>query len=495
MENVPRIFISYSHDSRDHKQWVAELSTDLRHKGIDVILDQWDLSPGEDVTAFIEENLSSADRVLVICTEEYVRKADAGEGGVGYERMIVTAELIKNLGTKKFIPVIRQASKEKKMPRFMGARYYINLSEYSFFDEEFKKLISELHKIPPKKPPLGKNPLKDLNSTHNAEKTSDLLQLPKEINDPIVIYKTSLELARRKDYIGWRQLVKQVRSPLSKLLVNWRKKYEKNPPKELELLHKAVDEAVKNIAPLLVIALTGVESRDEKLKDQRALFDDIYNITGWNYSGLSTLVELPSALGFVYQGLHGAIAISTGQIELAIKLVTMKISSHFNRKPESIWQHHDLMGWPRSLGRKSTDTWEFLYSAAERWSWLSEIFGSVYEFRVALIAYYMTLNIFELAETIAYDNGQTLQNTTEKLQLDIPLCFAAEEAGIEKKALEMLVKNPELLKILWERVGITKKDMKHYWPTWVQICKNWLTSVYKNPFLELHYANLFEVLE
>jgi hypothetical protein len=51
----------------------------------------------------MQDGLSQSDRVLVICTENYVRKADAGEGGVGYEQMIVTAELIKNLGTQKFI--------------------------------------------------------------------------------------------------------------------------------------------------------------------------------------------------------------------------------------------------------------------------------------------------------------------------------------------------------------------------------------------------------
>ena len=101
-KSPPKVFISYSHDSPGHKRWVAELAVQLRHKGIDAILDQWDLSPGEDVTRFMEEGLRSADRVLMICTSEYVRKANAGQGGVGYERMIVTAALIRDLGTKKF---------------------------------------------------------------------------------------------------------------------------------------------------------------------------------------------------------------------------------------------------------------------------------------------------------------------------------------------------------------------------------------------------------
>ena len=48
----------------------------------------------------MEEGLTKSDRVLVVCTPEYVRKADAGEGGVGYEKMIVTAQIVRDLGTK-----------------------------------------------------------------------------------------------------------------------------------------------------------------------------------------------------------------------------------------------------------------------------------------------------------------------------------------------------------------------------------------------------------
>ena len=50
-EKIPKAFISYSHDSSDHKRWVAVLATKLRENGVDVILDQWDLSLGDDLYA------------------------------------------------------------------------------------------------------------------------------------------------------------------------------------------------------------------------------------------------------------------------------------------------------------------------------------------------------------------------------------------------------------------------------------------------------------
>lgn len=47
--SAPKVFISYSHDSQQHKDWVLRLANELRTNGIDAKLDQWDLSPGQDI--------------------------------------------------------------------------------------------------------------------------------------------------------------------------------------------------------------------------------------------------------------------------------------------------------------------------------------------------------------------------------------------------------------------------------------------------------------
>lgn len=36
--NPPRVFISYSHDSAEHKKWVLDFSTTLRNRGVDAVL-------------------------------------------------------------------------------------------------------------------------------------------------------------------------------------------------------------------------------------------------------------------------------------------------------------------------------------------------------------------------------------------------------------------------------------------------------------------------
>ena len=143
MAEGPKVFISYSHDSPEHKRWVSELGAKLRRNGVDAILDQWELKLDQDLTQFVESGIRDADRVLVICTNSYVRKANAGEDGVGYEPMIVTRKLVEDLGTNKFIPIIRPMFGEEKTPDFLEEQVYVDFTDDTQFDEKFDELLHE----------------------------------------------------------------------------------------------------------------------------------------------------------------------------------------------------------------------------------------------------------------------------------------------------------------------------------------------------------------
>jgi hypothetical protein len=47
MTEHPKVFISYTHDSKDHADKILEISNRLRTQGIDTILDQYETSPKE----------------------------------------------------------------------------------------------------------------------------------------------------------------------------------------------------------------------------------------------------------------------------------------------------------------------------------------------------------------------------------------------------------------------------------------------------------------
>ena len=158
-EMPKRIFFSYSHDSDAHKSWVLELATFMRSNGIDVILDQWDVEYGDDLAAFMERGITTSDRVIVICTDEYVRKANAGIGGVGYEKTICTAEMLRDYSNRRrFIPIVRNVAGEQKLPTFFGAALYSDLSNGQDSEGARTDLVRAIYEVPRTKPPLGLSP-------------------------------------------------------------------------------------------------------------------------------------------------------------------------------------------------------------------------------------------------------------------------------------------------------------------------------------------------
>ncbi len=156
---APRAFISYAHDSPEHMSWVLKLSSDLRAIGVDVVLDQWDLAPGQDVSLFMQKGISEADRAVLVCSSAYVSKSEKGVGGVGYERLIVTAEVVQSIDTTKFIPILRGSNPAKKLPVFLGPRLYIDFENDGDYDAKLVELAREIHGAPAiSKPALGPNP-------------------------------------------------------------------------------------------------------------------------------------------------------------------------------------------------------------------------------------------------------------------------------------------------------------------------------------------------
>jgi hypothetical protein len=159
LSTAPRVFISYSQDNDQHKEWVLELAKDLINNGVEVILDQWDLHPGQDVARFMEDGVTGSDRVILVSSERYVAKAESGKGGVGYERLIVTAELLTNIDTRKFIPILRNNTSDRKLPIFLGARLYVDFNSDDQYKNGLDRLLREIHQSPAlEKPPLGLNP-------------------------------------------------------------------------------------------------------------------------------------------------------------------------------------------------------------------------------------------------------------------------------------------------------------------------------------------------
>jgi len=155
--NIPKVFISYSWESKEHSDWVKSLADKLLADGIEAIIDSYDVSPGDRLPKFMESSIRDSDYVIIICTEEYKRKANNREKGVGYESHIISAELYNNHNDRKFIPVIRQGDFNSALPTYLDGKLAIDLRGNPFNEDSYKDLIASIFKVK-KKPKVGIRP-------------------------------------------------------------------------------------------------------------------------------------------------------------------------------------------------------------------------------------------------------------------------------------------------------------------------------------------------
>lgn len=159
----PTVFISYSHDSQTHKNWVLQLATRLRGNGVNAILDQWNLKLGSDLPSFMERGLSQANRVICVCSGNYVKKANEGIKGTGYEKRIMTSELIEDQNTAWIIPLIKNNPSSKKVPIFLKGRLYIDFEDAALYEAKYEQLLRDLLNEPVLPiPPIGENPFQTI---------------------------------------------------------------------------------------------------------------------------------------------------------------------------------------------------------------------------------------------------------------------------------------------------------------------------------------------
>jgi hypothetical protein len=150
--------MSYSHDSEEHRAWVLRLADRLVKNGVDLTLDRWGIRYSDDIGRFMEQGVTRAQWFISVCTPRYVEKANAGEGGVGYEKTILTPSLMKSTDEKRVIPLWRE-NPHRLLPIFIGSRLAADFNDDGAFEKSYASLLRTLHgrEIVPR-PPLGRNP-------------------------------------------------------------------------------------------------------------------------------------------------------------------------------------------------------------------------------------------------------------------------------------------------------------------------------------------------
>lgn len=147
--------MSYSWDSENHKKWVRSLAARLRGEGVDVILDQWHVVPGDELPKFMETAVRENDFVVIVCTPRYKNRSDNRIGGVGYEGNIMTAEIMTIQDQRKFIPILRVGPWKAAAPSWFLGKKYIDFSSNPYAESNYRELVTTLIGNRPQPPPIG----------------------------------------------------------------------------------------------------------------------------------------------------------------------------------------------------------------------------------------------------------------------------------------------------------------------------------------------------
>jgi hypothetical protein len=134
---APRVFVTYAHDTPEHKKLVHDFAAFLRAGiGLDVHLDAWYDNVRRDWSLWATENLAEADFILVVASPDYKRRADGTamphEGrGSQFEAAIIRDNLTRDLRreTERVLPVVLPGRSVDEIPAFLNAhsttRYHV----------------------------------------------------------------------------------------------------------------------------------------------------------------------------------------------------------------------------------------------------------------------------------------------------------------------------------------------------------------------------------
>lgn len=149
---APIVFISYSHDSPEHKDQVRAFSTFLRTRfGLDVRLDQWDDNRRRDWSLWATRLFNVADYIVVVASPEYRKRADgeaaAHEGrGAQFEAAMIRDALTKDLGaaTERILPVVLPGGSVDDIPTFLNPHSTTHFAIPDFTSEGIEGLLAAI---------------------------------------------------------------------------------------------------------------------------------------------------------------------------------------------------------------------------------------------------------------------------------------------------------------------------------------------------------------
>ncbi len=111
-KSKPKVFISYSWDNEEHKEFIKEFSNKLKLNDIDSIIDaDIPLTPDEGWIQWMKNQVNNSNYVILVFTQLYYdrfsKNVKPNEGrGVQWESRLVLSDIYSGQSISKYIPVV-----------------------------------------------------------------------------------------------------------------------------------------------------------------------------------------------------------------------------------------------------------------------------------------------------------------------------------------------------------------------------------------------------
>ena len=144
-----RVFISYSHDSLEHRTRIWNFAKKLRNDGVDAIIDQYFPFPEEGFPKWMEEQIEVADFVILVCTSIYfARVRGKDEPGIGHgvlweSNLIYQWLYDEGTRNRKFLPVLFTGGKPSFIPRPLRGFAYYYVETVKGYEALYRRITSQ----------------------------------------------------------------------------------------------------------------------------------------------------------------------------------------------------------------------------------------------------------------------------------------------------------------------------------------------------------------
>lgn len=305
----PKVFISYSWSGKVYEQKVLDFACRLKTDGIEVILDKWNMKPGNDTIDFMEKCVKDPDVnfVLMLLDKAYTEKADKRQGGVGIETQIISEKVYKSAAQEKFVPIVFDRDEDGKIykPIYLTSRLHFDMTSDNREDEYIKLVKHLFGREIYYEPELGNMPnwvdnsnsknIKqqfDISMNKNEEETleklyNEIYKFECEVNFVSVLNKENIDkvLISYNNFIQFRDILIMIfnnSANNTNFVDNILDFYEKI--KDLEL-NGLKDEIVKDFIHETFIYLIAILYKKRKYKEINILLTKTYFVNVGNFGG------------------------------------------------------------------------------------------------------------------------------------------------------------------------------------------------------------------